>query len=289
MYFFDSRKKFNFSCLTFIVVLLALVSTAFSQSESPTYPSDAAASFTVTNLNDSGTGSLRQAIADAGIVAGDDTINFVNGLSGTITLTSGELLISSNITITGTDPDALAVSGNNASRVFNIAADTNVSINNLTITGGLVSGSNMFGGGILNAGTLSLMNSKVSGNRAAAGSAGITAVGGGIYNTKNLLIVNSTVSSNSAGCVPSGFSSCGSGEGGSAGGIYSTGILTLTNSKITGNRSDGSTGSNTGASAYAGGIDAEGTINITNSAISGNVASGRLLSAAALLVMGRLI
>jgi hypothetical protein len=59
MYFFDSRKKFNFSCLTFIVVLLALVSTAFSQSESPTYPSDAAASFTVTNLNDSGTGSLR--------------------------------------------------------------------------------------------------------------------------------------------------------------------------------------------------------------------------------------
>ncbi len=97
------------------------------------------------------------------------------------------------------------------------------------------------------------------------------------------------MSSNSAGCVPSGFSSCGSGEGGSAGGIYSTGILTLTNSKITGNRSDGSTGSNTGAGAFAGGIDANGTINITNSAISGNVASGRLLSAAALLVMGRLI
>ncbi len=43
--------------------------------------------FTVMNLNDSGPGSLRAAIA-----SGDDTIAFAKGLHGTITLTSGELL-----------------------------------------------------------------------------------------------------------------------------------------------------------------------------------------------------
>ena len=47
-----------------------------------------AATFTVTNLNDSGPGSLRQAILDANAAAGDDTIVFQSGLSGTITLTS---------------------------------------------------------------------------------------------------------------------------------------------------------------------------------------------------------
>ncbi len=100
MYFFNSRKKINFSFLTFVVVLFVFVSTAFSQSESPTYPSDVAATFTVTNLNDSGAGSLRQAIADANNTSGDDAIVFQSGLTGTVTLTSGELVINSNITIT---------------------------------------------------------------------------------------------------------------------------------------------------------------------------------------------
>ncbi len=96
MYFCNSRKKINFSFLTFVVVLFVFVSTAFSQSESPTYPSDAAATFTVTNLNDSGAGSLRQAILDAGIVAGDDTINFANGLSGAKTTASINIVIAKN-------------------------------------------------------------------------------------------------------------------------------------------------------------------------------------------------
>ena len=58
-----------------------------------------AATITVTNNNDSGAGSLRQAIADA---ASGDTINFADSLNAqTITLTSGELLINKNLTITG--------------------------------------------------------------------------------------------------------------------------------------------------------------------------------------------
>ena len=47
--------------------------------------------FTVLNLADSGTGSLRQAVLDADAAPGQNDIVFAAGLSGTITLTSGEL------------------------------------------------------------------------------------------------------------------------------------------------------------------------------------------------------
>src|ERR1041384_1801351 len=59
---------------------------------------------TVTNTNDSGPGSLRQALAD---VNDGDTINF--GVSGTIALTSGELVIDKDITISGPGQNLLTV------------------------------------------------------------------------------------------------------------------------------------------------------------------------------------
>ncbi len=69
----------------------------------------------VSNINDSGIGSLRQAIADA---ASGDTITFAAGLSGqTITLTS-ELVISKSLTISGSVP--ITISGGNSTRVFNV-------------------------------------------------------------------------------------------------------------------------------------------------------------------------
>ena len=40
------------------------------------------ATFTVTNLNDSGPGSLRQAVADANVAVGADTITFGAGVTG---------------------------------------------------------------------------------------------------------------------------------------------------------------------------------------------------------------
>src|SRR6266516_1049991 len=58
---------------------------------------------TVTNTNDSGTGSLRQALTDA---HDSDTINFA--VTGAISLTSGELVINKNITISGPGADLLA-------------------------------------------------------------------------------------------------------------------------------------------------------------------------------------
>ena len=71
---------------------------------------------TVTNTNDSGAGSLRQAIADAGR---GDTINFnLSNCPCLITLTSGELVIGKDLTIIGPGANLLTISGNNASRIF---------------------------------------------------------------------------------------------------------------------------------------------------------------------------
>ena len=51
---------------------------------------------TVTTLSDAGAGSLRQAILDT---PAGGTVDFQPGLTGTITLTSGELAINKNLTI----------------------------------------------------------------------------------------------------------------------------------------------------------------------------------------------
>src|SRR5215471_1611129 len=99
----------------------------------------------VTNTNDNGPGSLRQALVDAN---DGDTID-ATGVSGTILLTSGELQITHNVTINGPGAGNLAINGNAASRVFeNFASD--VTTSGFTITNGLASA----GGGILNHGGL---------------------------------------------------------------------------------------------------------------------------------------
>ena len=66
--------------------------------------------FTVTNLHDSGDGSLRQAILDANTQSGADVIKFDSNLRGTITLTSGELDITTSLKINGPGADQLTIS-----------------------------------------------------------------------------------------------------------------------------------------------------------------------------------
>lgn len=99
--------------------------------------------FTVTNLFDSGAGSLRNAIFDANTASTTDIIDFDTSLSGgTISLTSGELGITDNLTINGLGADLLSVdAGGNPFRIFNVddgnsVNDLEVAINGLTITGG---------------------------------------------------------------------------------------------------------------------------------------------------------
>ena len=95
-----------------------------------------AATITVTNGNDSGAGSLRQAILAA---SPGDTINFAPSIT-TVTLTSGELVIDKNLTITGPGANRLTVqrSPNPLDfRVFNISSSTvTVSISGITILNG---------------------------------------------------------------------------------------------------------------------------------------------------------
>jgi len=243
------------------------------------------ATITVTNTNDSGPGSLRQALAD---VNGGDRLNFA--VTGTIGLTSGELVVDNSITISGPGATNLNVNSN-TSRVFHIGSGKNIRISGLTITGS--DGFTLYGGAILNDhATLNLRNCAVfgvaayggggiyndAGNRSAAltivnstvsgvsggGAGGGDGAGGGIVNegyegSATLTIVNSAVTDSFSFADPTsnGFAI--------AGGIYNQGgILTISNSTISGNS----------ASNWGGGIFNGGTLTITNSTVSGNQAGG---------------
>ena len=87
------------------LLLLALLCTAIAGAKHFHGPD--AAIIIVTNTNDSGPGSLRQALADA---PDRGTIQFDPILNGQmINLTSGELVIDKNITISGPGSDLLTV------------------------------------------------------------------------------------------------------------------------------------------------------------------------------------
>jgi PKD repeat protein len=193
-----------------------------------------AATITVTNTSDSGSGSLRQALIDA---SDGDTITFA--ASGTVGLTSGELLVDKNVTIQGPGASSLAVDGNGASRVFHISSGKTVTISGLTITNGYVEG-DFPGGGIYNDhAMLTLSNCTISGNYAmgtvyccdrwcdCAYSSG--GYGAGIYNDGTLTLSNCTISGNVAGTYT------GDGDG-SGGGIYNgSANLTISNCTLSGN------------------------------------------------------
>jgi predicted outer membrane repeat protein len=183
-----------------------------------------AATYTVTNTNDKGSGSLRGVISSA---PAGSTIVFDNSLAGkTITLTSAGLTISKNLTIVGPGPGSLTISGNNKFRVFTISGSrTTVTISGLTIANGYVK--LLFGAGINNAGKLTLDNCVVSNNVIDAlrtGLLGFSLGGAGIYNKGTLTITNSTIENNRDKVYSKG-----------GGGIYNVGTLAVTDSSISGN------------------------------------------------------
>src|SRR5262249_34860316 len=152
--------------------------------------------FLVENLADSGLGSLRQAILDANAQPGADLIAFAPAArDGAVALTTGQLSITDDLTIDGPGADRLAVSGNDASRVFRVGSGVSVDIDDLTITHGRADN----GGGIWNAGgNLSLRHVIVSQNQA-LGAPGNQGQGGGVFNQGGALTVaHSTFSGNVA-------------------------------------------------------------------------------------------
>ena len=215
--------------------------------------------------------TLRAAVGEANALAGDDAVTFEPGISEI--QVNGQIQISSNLIIIGPGANLLTIVNvagqSTTSRVFNVG-NFAVSIHGLKITGGFVTGT---GGGILNAGSLSLTNVAVDQNRA-------TSFGGGIRSTNTLLIRNSTITANtSTASTSGGISFAGtnllisrsairgnssSGNGGGAN-ISASVSATIENSTISGNT----------AGAASGGLFLNrGTIN--NSTISGNTANGSL-------------
>ena len=238
----------------------------------------------VTTTNDSGPGSLRQALADA---HDGDIIGFDPVLNGqTIGLTSGELVINQSISILGPGSDLLRISPQGRFRIIHIMPGHTVAIRGLTISGGSIDKFDpaFSGAGILNEqGTLTVDSCIVSSNFSFYVAGGISNTGtltvsdstiignfggfeaGGISNSGALTIMNSTVRNNTSG-LPQGIG----GGTGSGGGIYNYGTVTIVSSTIDHNTADGSN-QGTGGGVYSG----AGSLTISNSTISQNVAVAR--------------
>ena len=211
--------------------------------------------FVVTNTNDSGAGSLRQAISDASVNGGGNVITFQEGLSGAITLTTPLPELDFSVIIDGPGADKLKVQRSNAGgtlqfRIFTITLGHTVRISGLTIANGVADGATVLsgsGGGIFSEGALFIDGCVIADNRAGSG--------GGIATNASLTLLNSTVDNNAA--------------------TFSGGGIEI-NSAFggTGLRIDGSTISNNVSGDQGGGIFSSGAPPgvVTNTTISTNTA-----------------
>lgn len=220
----------------------------------------AAATLTVTNTHDNLAGSLRQAILDANsgdtvtfaIPTGDAGYNATTGVY-TITLTGGELAIGKNFTITGAANKIVlqrsSAGGTPEFRIFDITAGV-VSLTNLTMSGGDVelqaAGAPSDGGGVYNAGQLTMRNCTLVGDGGGRG--------GGFFNAATATVTNCTFAGNNS-------------QFNGGGGIFNAGSLTVDSCTVSGNNENGS---------VASGIlnDVGGTAHIRNTIITGNTHDG---------------
>jgi hypothetical protein len=215
--------------------------------------------FTVTSLADSGSGTLRAALAAADTTPGKDTIVFKLPAPPThsenvITLAS-TLTSKGNVTIKGPGAGKLIVSGNNTVQVFRItdnnsATDNPTTVSGLSIVSGNAGGGD--GGGIYSTESLSLTGVVLSGNTAIAGGAvGVL----GEFGAKTVAISNSQVFDNSA----TNF----------AGGLD---LEVLTSVKLSKSTISGNTATNDGGGGYAS-LNAAGTgMSISGCTITDNSA-----------------
>ena len=252
------------------------------------------ATFTVTNTNDSGAGSLRDAVAQANAAAGADAIAFDASLDGqTITLTSAEIFINADLVIDG-DMDGdnkadIIISGGGTTRLFQVTGSTTATFQSLTLadgvageTGGAISGYyvaiNIFDTTIQNciAGTdggavygrysdVTITNSTLVGNSAAY-SGGAIKFYGGFASGGSLTITNSTLDGNTAARDGGGIA------------VYN-GYATILNSTITGNHAGYTSGAGGISNGYGSlylrnTVTVDNTIGVSDQAadVSGSVA-----------------
>jgi predicted outer membrane repeat protein len=231
-----------------------------------------AATITVSNLNDSGPGSLRQAVLDANQNGGgSDDIVFASGLSGTIDIGSfnGDgLYPGSAMNIKGPGADKITLRGTNGAGYiiytgFDFGGATGspgdpITISGLTITGGHADATTNSdsGGGIFNKdANLTVTDSVITNNYALND-------GGGIYTdtqTGSVTVVNSTISGNRA--------SDGTDTSSYAGAIYSQDSpVTVRGSTLSGNTSGG----DGGAVYMSARLTTDPSLTLENSTIANN-------------------
>jgi len=197
----------------------------------------------VLNTADNGPGSLREVVSNAPFGA---VIYFASNLSGlTITLTSGQIVLSNSATINAIGlTNGIQINGNGSNRIFQVNSGSGVNLLYLTLTNGNPGPGNP-GGAILNQGVLTLAACTVAGNSGA--------YGGAIENQNSCVLADCTLANNVA--VNNG------------GAIDNNqGPLTLLQCTLAGNLA--SIGGGGGVANYL------NTLAITNSIIAGNNAGG---------------
>ena len=150
----------------------------------------------VANTNDSGPGSLRDAIDAANSGNFVDEIFFNTGVIGTITLNSQLPTVTRDCKIIGPNADRLTISGDNRFRIFNVASGGNLLLSRVALRAG--NASNVAAPGLLTGGAINIE----SGGLATIGRvyfADNTALGGGaIENFGTLRISQSSFVNNIA-------------------------------------------------------------------------------------------
>ncbi len=219
-----------------------------------------AAVFTVTNTDDAGAGSLRQAIIDAETSGGSDDINF--DVTGTITLNSALPTLTQSVSLLGPGANQLTIDANGATtsaRIFTLdspADDQSFNISGLTLTGGRSAGGPNSDGGAIrieSGDTLDLAFCTFTNNDTSIADRNGGAIdidfnatvtidsctfsnnnatdGGAIQSGGSLSINNSTFSSNEA-----------KNTGGGGAVLSNGGDLVITNSTFNNNKAEGSAG-----------------------------------------------
>jgi hypothetical protein len=209
--------------------------------------------------------TLRDAVTDASANAEPDLITFQSGLTGTVTLTQGQLQTNGStadtVTIQGPGANVITVSGDadssgtpNAgdSRIFSVpyvmTGASQLTLSGLTLSGGFAGASAPGGAIYLGEGArLALDDMTVTDNAAGTGSGG--AIGSDFGKYSRITITDSTISGNDAG---------------TGAGISSAGPLSIDNSTLSGNDATGGSG---GAIAFT---QKYGPLEISDSTISGN-------------------